>query len=162
MFRAIVSVFASAMLMASAVYAENMFNNADFNAESKGVKGVFYDFISGVAKVSIATEDKTWNKPLLIGGYVPLEKIYSYEPLPPGLDDATRSHIIGLQANLWTEYIPWRSLLLYQMLPRAAALAEVQWAAPAQKDYASFLNDRLPSLLRIYSQEGWPYCNLTK
>ena len=107
-------------------------------------------------------EDKTWNKPLLIGGYVPLEKIYSYEPLPAGLDDATRSHIIGVQANIWTEYIPWRSLLLYQMLPRAAALAEVQWAAPAQKDYASFLNHRLPSLLRIYSQEGWPYCNLTK
>ncbi|MBR6373238.1 MAG: hypothetical protein IKS20_08655 [Victivallales bacterium] len=66
MFRAIVSVFASAMLMASAVYAENMFNNADFNAEGKGVKGVFYDFISGVAKVSIATEDKTWNKCLKI------------------------------------------------------------------------------------------------
>ena len=103
-------------------------------------------------------EDDDWNKPLLIGGYVPLEKIYSYEPFTADLDEATRRHIIGVQANIWTEYIPWRSLLLYQMLPRAAALAEVQWVDATQKDYPSFLKDRLPTLLRIYSQEGWPYC----
>ena len=104
-------------------------------------------------------EEKTWNKPLLIGGYVPLEKIYSYEPLPEELDEATRQHIIGVQANIWTEYIPWRQLLLYQMLPRAAALAEVQWASPTQKDYADFLR-RLPSLTTIYRQQNWPYCEL--
>ena len=104
-------------------------------------------------------EEKTWNKPLLIGGYVPLEKIYSYEPLPEELDEATRQHIIGVQANIWTEYIPWRQLLLYQLLPRAAALAEVQWASPTQKDYADFLR-RLPSLTTIYRQQNWPYCEL--
>lgn len=102
-------------------------------------------------------EEKTWNKPLLIGGYVPLEKIYSYEPLPEELDESTRQHIIGVQANIWTEYIPWRQLLLYQMLPRAAALAEVQWVSPTQKDYAGFLR-RLPSLTTIYRQQHWPYC----
>lgn len=103
-------------------------------------------------------EDVEWSKPLLIGGYVPLEKIYSFEPLPAGVDSQVSQHIIGVQANLWTEYIPWRSLLLYQMLPRAAALAEVQWVPSERKDYDTFLSHRLPPLLTVYSQEGWPYC----
>ena len=102
-------------------------------------------------------EDKHWNKPLLIGGYVPLEKIYSYEPVPDSLDQITRQHIIGVQANIWTEYIAWRSLLLYQMLPRAAALAEVQWVSPAKKDFADF-RCRLSPLLDIYRQQGYIYC----
>ncbi len=103
-------------------------------------------------------ENTTWHKPLLIGGFVPLEKVYSYEPLPDSLDEQTLRHIIGVQANMWTEYIPWRQLLLYQLLPRAAALSETQWVAGAQKDYASFLQQRLPPLLRIYSLAGWNYC----
>ena len=102
-------------------------------------------------------EDKHWNKPLLIGGYVPLEKIYSYEPAPDSLDEATRRHIIGVQANIWTEYIAWRSLLLYQMLPRAAALSEVQWVSPDKKDFADFRR-RLSPLLGIYRQQGYIYC----
>jgi hexosaminidase len=102
-------------------------------------------------------EDKHWQKPLLIGGYVPLEKIYSYEPVPDSLDNVTRQHIIGVQANIWTEYIAWRSLLLYQMLPRAAALSEVQWVSPGQKDFAAFRR-RLSPLLSIYRQQGYIYC----
>lgn len=70
--------------------------------------------------------------------------------------DAPPHH--GVQANMWTEYIAWRQLLLYQLLPRAAALSETQWVASAQKDYASFLRQRLPPLLRIYSLAGWNYC----
>ncbi len=103
------------------------------------------------------SEDKHWEKPFLIGGYVPLEKIYSYEPIPDSLDKVTRRHIIGVQANIWTEYIAWRSLLLYQMLPRAAALAEVQWVAPGRKDFPAFRR-RLSSLLTIYDSQGYIYC----
>ena len=102
-------------------------------------------------------EEKVWSKPLLIGGYVPLQKVYSYEPAPAELSEETRQHIIGVQANIWTEYIAWRSLLLYQMLPRAAALSELQWVKPEQKNYDAFV-ERLPRLLTVYDQEGYTYC----
>jgi hexosaminidase len=64
-----------------------------------------------------------------------------------------------VQANLWTEYIAYPELIEYQVLPRMAALAEVQWSAPEGKDYKSFLS-RLPRLLNIYKQEGWHYCEV--
>lgn len=102
-------------------------------------------------------EEKEWSKPLLIGGYVPLEKVYSFEPIPETLSGSASSHIIGVQANIWTEYIPYRSLLLYQMLPRAAALSEIQWVRPDQKDYGKFA-DRERRLLPIYEQQGYEYC----
>ena len=76
-------------------------------------------------------------EPFGIGGYVPLEQVYSYEPfegIAPGAED----HILGVQANLWTEYIatPWH--LEYMLLPRMCALSEVQWCAADAKDYARF------------------------
>ncbi len=99
-----------------------------------------------------------WSNTLLFGGSTPLEKVYNYEPAPETLSPEERSHVLGVQANLWTEYIAYPELIEYQVLPRMAALAEVQWAEPAQKDYDRFLQ-RLPRLLRIYDEEGWHYCN---
>ena len=77
------------------------------------------------------------NEPFGIGGYVPLEKVYSYEPLD-GITPGTESHIIGVQANLWTEYIATPEHLEYMLLPRLCALSEVQWCASEAKDYNRF------------------------
>ena len=98
-----------------------------------------------------------WTNTTLIGGYTPLKKVYDYEPAPDTLTDEERAHVIGVQANLWTEYIGAQDLIDYQVLPRMAALAEVQWVAPEQKDYDGFLK-RLPRLITLYDQQNWKYC----
>ena len=88
---------------------------------------------------------------------MPLEKVYSFEPAPDSLSAEARSHVIGLQANLWTEYIYAEELAEYQVLPRMGALAELQWMLPSQKDYQAYLN-RQKRLCRLYDQLGWKYC----
>ena len=98
-----------------------------------------------------------WANTLLFGGYSPLEKVYAYEPAPDSLTTEQKAHVIGVQANLWTEYIGSPDLIEYQVLPRMAALAEVQWVSPDRKNYDSFM-ERLPRLLGIYDSEGWHYC----
>jgi len=102
------------------------------------------------------SEDE-WHKPLLIGGYVPLEKVYSFEPAPETLTAEQKSHVIGLQANLWTEYVYAEELAQYQVLPRMGALSEVQWVLPEKKDYAKY-KERQARLNRLYDTMGWKYC----
>lgn len=101
----------------------------------------------------------SWSNTLLFGGYSPIEKVYNYEPAPATLGDEQRRLVLGVQANLWTEYIACKELAEYQVLPRMAALAEVQWVSPEQKNYDGFMQ-RLPRLLTIYEQEGWHYCKI--
>lgn len=103
------------------------------------------------------TKDKE-NEPLAIGGFLPIKKVYEYEPLPASLTPEQQKFIWGVQANLWTEYIPTFNYALYMFLPRGAALSEIQWASPEKKDYQHFKNDRLPRLLNIYELYGWNYC----
>lgn len=98
----------------------------------------------------------TKDEPDAIGGYVPLEKVYSLEPVPAALNDEEKKHIIGVQANLWTEYIPTTKQVEYMVLPRMAALAEVQWTLPEKKDYRDFTK-RLPKLLTFYDRDGRNY-----
>ena len=76
-------------------------------------------------------------EPFGIGGYLPLEKVYGYEPYN-GMVPGSEKHILGVQANLWTEYIPTPEHLEYMLLPRMCALSEIQWCAPDKKDYARF------------------------
>lgn len=98
----------------------------------------------------------TENEPEAIGGYVPLERVYSYEPVPRVLTPGEGKFIKGVQANHWTEYIPTFSQLQYMALPRWAALSEVQWSQPERKDYADFLK-RLLRLSRVYDVLGYNY-----
>jgi hexosaminidase len=98
----------------------------------------------------------TEDEPLGIGGFVPLELVYSFEPAPEILTEEQRAHILGAQANLWTEYIREEAHVEYMTLPRLAAMSEVQWVQPEKKDYDQFLT-RLPQLLTIYDIMDYNY-----
>lgn len=96
------------------------------------------------------------NEPFGIGGYLPIERVYSYEPMPASLTKEERKYIKGVQANLWTEYIATFPHVQYMVLPRWAALCEIQWSTPEKKDYPDFLS-RLPRLIKWYDAEGYNY-----
>lgn len=98
----------------------------------------------------------TKNEPMAIGGYVPIEKVYSFEPVSAALKDEEKKFIIGTQANLWTEYITSFRQVEYMVLPRMDALSEVQWTSPDKKDYQDFLS-RMPKMFAIYDQYGFNY-----
>ena len=97
------------------------------------------------------------NEPFAIGGFLPIKHVYDYEPLPANLTPEEQSYIWGVQCNVWTEYIPTFSHVQYMMLPRGAALSEVQWSLPEAKDYEKFKNERLPRLIKIYELYGYNY-----
>ncbi len=98
----------------------------------------------------------TDDEPLAIGGYVPVEKVYSFEPINDTLSADIQKHIIGVQANLWSEYIPTFSHVEYMELPRMAALCEVQWCKPENKNFDEFKQRLLP-LIGIYEKYGYNY-----
>ena len=95
-------------------------------------------------------------EPLAIGGYLPVSKVYSYEPFEEGMTEEEKSHIIGVQANLWTEYITTESQLEYMLLRRLAALSEVQWCQPQNKNWERF-EDCVDDVCDIYDQMGYNY-----
>lgn len=96
----------------------------------------------------------TEHDPLAIGGYLPLERVYSFEPTA-GIPEEYRKYVIGVQANLWTEYIPTFSQVEYMVLPRMDALAEIQWTN-APKDFKAFL-PRLVRMTELYNRLGYNY-----
>ena len=100
--------------------------------------------------------ESQWEEPLLIGGNLPIERTYSLEPVPEGADAETTSHIIGVQGNLWTEYIAGPSLAEYQVLPRMGALSEVQWRPQGQKDFENY-KVRQTRMLKLYDAYGLIY-----
>ncbi len=95
-------------------------------------------------------------EPFGIGGYLPLEQVYRFEPAPDILTEEEKSHILGAQANVWTEYIkePWH--VEYMVLPRLAAMSEAQWMDTDKKDYEDFL-ERLPRLISHYDKLNYTY-----
>ena len=97
----------------------------------------------------------TDGEPFGIGGYIPMEQVYSYDPAFPELTPEQQKHILGVQANLWTEYVLSDEHLEYMLLPRLAALSEVQWCLPETKDWNRFIGSF--RMDKIYSQLGYEF-----
>ena len=87
------------------------------------------------------SKDQT-REPIAIGGFLPLETVYAFEPVPADLEPQYAKHILGAQGQVWTEYMPQPKKVEYMAFPRLTALAEVVWTPKERRDYASFL-DRL-------------------
>jgi hexosaminidase len=102
----------------------------------------------------------TASEPLAIGGYLPLEVVYSYEPVPKELPQELARHVLGAQGNVWTEYIPNVRLLEYMAFPRITALSEVLWTSRDKKNYTDFL-ERLSIHQQRLSIMGVNYRPLT-
>jgi len=95
-------------------------------------------------------------EPRAIGGYLPLEKVFAFEPIPDGLDAQHESRVLGAQANVWTEYIASQAHLDYMIFPRLCAMAEAVWSAKGERDWNDFVR-RLPSHERRLNQLGVNY-----
>ncbi len=89
-------------------------------------------------------------------GFIPVEKVYSLEPAPDSLSVEARKHILGTQANIWTEYLFTEGMVEYQALPRMSALAEVQWTQPERKNYEAF-KERLTRFSSLYELYHYQY-----
>ena len=83
-------------------------------------------------------QDAPHTQPEAIGGYLPLKKVYSYDPIPETFTAEQAKLMYGVQANLWAEYIPTPEHMEYMIYPRILALAEVAWSAVANKNYEDF------------------------
>ena len=99
-------------------------------------------------------------EPLSIGGYLPLSKVYSYEPLSGELasNPEMGAHVIGVQGNLWTEYFRTAELVEYMAIPRVDAVSEIQWTRPERKNYENFLG-RLNRMRALYDRLGYGYAS---
>ncbi len=89
-------------------------------------------------------QDTSRMEPLAIGGFVPVSKIYSYEPVSSQLAPDQQKYILGTQANVWTEYIPNEKHVEYMVYPRAIALSEIAWSPKEKRNYEKFI-ERLKS-----------------
>jgi len=83
------------------------------------------------------SEDKE-NEPLAIGGFLSLEKVYRFEPIPNNIDPDKQKYILGGQGNVWTEYISTPDKVEYMAMPRMSAMAEVLWSQATDRDYDNF------------------------
>lgn len=111
-----------------------------------GSGGLYIDHYQGDPKA----------EPLAIFGYAPLEKTYSYHPIPVSIAEDKRHHILGAQANLWAEYVYTDSIRQYMAYPRVIALAELAWTPKEKKNFADF-SKRLENAQVRLDQHGTRY-----
>jgi len=98
-------------------------------------------------------------QPLAIGGFVPLWRTYSYNPVPASLSPTEAKHILGVQGNVWTEYIPDAKQAEYMAYPRGAAIAEIGWSPQSLRNYTDF-KQRIIQQFKRYDGIGWNYCDV--
>lgn len=101
---------------------------------------------------------ETGSEPPAIGGFSDVANVYNMEPVPAELASSVKTHIKGVQANVWTEYIPYTNQVEYMVLPRMAALSEVQWLQPSKKNFEAF-KKRVDGLRHIYELYGYNYAH---
>ncbi len=94
-------------------------------------------------------QDAPFTQPVSIGGYTPLRKVYSFNPAYPDLTPQQQTHLLGVQANLFSEYISTPEHVEYMLYPRVLAMAEVGWSDPAQKDFGDFHRRALTAVERL-------------
>lgn len=94
------------------------------------------------------------DEPLTIGGLAPYTKAYSYDPVPKELTTNEQKYVIGVQANVWTEYMETPAKVEYMIFPRIYALAEIAWSPLAKKDIVNFTEERVPLHLAKLDQTG--------
>lgn len=99
-------------------------------------------------------QDAPYSQPEAIGGYLPLKKVYSYDPVSVSLTTEQAKLVYGVQGNLWVEYIPTPEQVEYMMYPRILALAEVAWSAPERKSWPDF-HDRALKAVRELQAKGY-------
>ena len=98
------------------------------------------------------------NEPLAIGGFLPLEKVYHFNPIPEELTKDESRYVQGAQGNVWTEYMQTEKQLEYMAFPRVVALSEVVWSSPENKNYTDFIN-RLAQYQKRLDQLDVNYAN---
>ena len=97
------------------------------------------------------------DEPLTIGGFAPYTKLYTYDPIPKELNADQGKYVIGVQANMWSEYLESPAKVEYQILPRLYALAEIAWSPVAKKDIKNFMEERVPLHLARLDQTSANY-----
>jgi len=93
---------------------------------------------------------------LTIGGFLPLDKVYNYEPVPKELEASEAHYVLGAQGNVWTEYMQYPTKIEYMVFPRISALSEVVWSPKGSKDWTEFSSE-LPEMYKRYELWGVNY-----
>ena len=106
-------------------------------------------------------QDAPYSQPEAIGGYLPLKKVYAYDPVPASLTAEQAKLVYGVQGNLWVEYIPTPEHVEYMIYPRMLALAEVAWSAPERKSWPDF-HTRALSAMADLQKKGYHPFDLSK
>ena len=106
-------------------------------------------------------QDAPYSQPEAIGGYLPLKKVYAYDPVPASLTAEQAKLVYGVQGNLWVEYIPTPEHVEYMIYPRMLALAEVAWSAPERKSWPDF-HTRALSAVAYLQKKGYHPFDLSK